>query len=134
MSSVKTPEEYIQGFPHTELPVIDSKLDYHAIKQIHKKIAANAATTKCFHCEREKKCEKEGSGLLVLLCLLAYVRAYVLCWRTYSRASCVLVRSCSRLYLCLPENGGWHHLFSTHSVCSCLGVSVAVRAVGNSTK
>ena len=30
----------------------------------------------------------------------------------------------------MPEDRGWHHLFSTHSVCSCLGVNVAVRAVG----
>ena len=54
--------------------------------------------------QKREKCKKEGSGLLVLLCLLAYVRAHVLRWCTYSHSSCMLVSSCGRLYLRSPED------------------------------
>ena len=46
MVTVKTPEEYIRGFPHKTLPRIDGEPTYASIRLLQKKLAANAATIK----------------------------------------------------------------------------------------
>ena len=46
MSAVKTPDEYVQGFPHKRLPTIDVEPTYITIKEAHKCLSANASTIK----------------------------------------------------------------------------------------
>ena len=46
MVTVKTPEEYIQGFPHKRLPPITKTPTYKTIRPAHRYLSANAVTIK----------------------------------------------------------------------------------------